>query len=95
MYGKLNDWHKTAYPQRVQYLDGSYRLSLLLKLITLSHDTRSFGKPFQTDTERWHTIFMNTLLLNNFLVILKLTNSIIAQTTYICHPIKTFARVNA
>ena len=32
MYKKLNDRHKhkTAYPQRMQYLDGSYRLSLLL-----------------------------------------------------------------
>ena len=40
MYKKLNDRHKhkAAYPQRVQYLDGSYRLSLLLKLITLSHE---------------------------------------------------------
>ena len=36
MYRKLNDKQKTAYPQRVQYLDGSYRLSLLLKLITPS-----------------------------------------------------------
>ena len=35
MYKKLNDRHKhkTAYLQCVQYLDGSYRLSLLLKLI--------------------------------------------------------------
>ena len=54
MYNKLNDRHKhkAAYPQCVQYLDGLYRLSLLLKLITLSHETHSFGKPFQTDTER-------------------------------------------
>ena len=74
MYKKLNDTHKnkTAYPQRVQYLDGSYRLSLLLKLITLPHETHSFGKLFQTDTERLQNIFMHTLLLNNFLVILKL-----------------------
>ena len=53
MYKKLNDRHKhkTPYPQCVQYLDGSYRLSLLLKLITLSHETNSFGKSFQADTE--------------------------------------------
>ena len=74
MYKKLNDRHKnkTAYPQRVQYLDGSYRLSLLLKLITLPHETNSFGKSFQADTEWLQQIFMHTLLLNNFLVILKL-----------------------
>ena len=74
MYKKLNNRHKhkTAYPQRVQYLDGSYRLSLVLKLITMSHETHSFGKSFQTDTERLQQIFMHTLLLNNFLVILKL-----------------------
>ena len=54
MYKKLNDRHqnKTAYPQRVLYLDGSYRLSLILKRITLSRETRSFGKSFQTDIER-------------------------------------------
>ena len=74
MYKKLNDRHKnkTAYPKRVQYLGGSYRLSLLLKPITLSHETHSFGKSFQTDTERLQKIFIHTLLLNNFLVILKL-----------------------
>ena len=74
MYKKLNDRHKhkTAYPQCVQYLDGSYRLSLLLKLMTLSHETHPFGKSFQTDTERLEEIFMHTLLLNNLIVILKL-----------------------
>ena len=41
MYKKLNDRrkHKTAYPQHLHYLVGSYRLSVLLKLITLSHET--------------------------------------------------------
>ena len=74
MHKKLKDRHKhkTAYPQRVQYLDGSYRLSLILKLITLSRETHSCGKSLQTDTERLQKIFMQTLLLNNFLVILKL-----------------------
>ena len=54
MYKKLNDRHilKAAYPQHVQYLDGSYCLNLLLKLITLSHETHSLGKSIQTDTER-------------------------------------------
>ena len=72
MYKKLNDRHKhkTAYPQRVQYLHGSYRLSLLLKMITLSHETHSFGKSFQTDTERLRKQFMHTLLLNKFLLII-------------------------
>ena len=34
MYRKLNDKrkHKTVYPERAQYLDKSYRLSMLLKL---------------------------------------------------------------
>ena len=73
-YKKFNDRHKhkTAYRQRVQYLDESYRFSLLLKLITLSHEIHSFVKPFQADTERLQKIFMHTLLLNNFLVIFKL-----------------------
>ena len=64
MYKKLNDRHKhkTAYSQRVQYLDRSFRLSLFLKLITLSHETHSFGKSFQTDPERLQKIFMHTLL---------------------------------
>ena len=68
MYKKLNDRHKnkTAYPKRVAYLDGSYRLSLLLKLITPSRETRSF----QTDTERLPKKLMHTLLLTNSLVIL-------------------------
>ena len=54
MYRKLNDRHKhkTVYLQRVQYLEKSYLLSQLLKLITLSHETHSFGKSFQIDTER-------------------------------------------
>ena len=74
MYTKLNDRHKhkSAYPQRVQYLDGSCRLSLLLKLITLSHETSPFGKSFRMDTERLQEIFMHMLLLKKFLVILKL-----------------------
>ena len=74
MYRQLNDGHKhkTVYQRRVQYLDRSNGLNLLLKLITLSHETQSFGKPFQTDAERLQKLFMHTLLLNNFLVILKL-----------------------
>ena len=41
MYRKLKDRHKhkTIYPQRTQYCDKSYNLSLLLKLRTLSHET--------------------------------------------------------
>ena len=69
MYQKVNDRHKhkTVYPQRVHYLDESYRLCLLLKLITLSHGTHSCGKSFQTDTEQLQkNIFMHTLLLNSF-----------------------------
>ena len=61
MYKKLNDRHKhkTAYPQRVQYLDGSYRLSLLLKLITQSHETHlashlaSHSKPTLNDYKKY------------------------------------------
>ena len=63
-YFKPVDRHKnkTAYLQRVQYLDGSYRLSLLLKLKTLSHETHSFDKSCQTDTEPILKIFMHTYM---------------------------------
>ena len=64
MYRKLNDRnkHTTIYPERAQYLGGTYRLSLLLKFITMSHETHSFHKSFQIDTERLQKIPMHTLL---------------------------------
>ena len=54
MYRNLNDLRKhiTVYPKRAWYLDKSYRLCRLLKVRTPSHETHSFGIPFQTDTER-------------------------------------------
>ena len=74
MQRKLNDGHKhkTVYSERAQYLDKSYRLNLLLKLRTLSHETISFSKSFETDAERLQQKIIQTLPCKNFLVILKL-----------------------
>ena len=58
--------HKTVYPERVQYLDKSYSLSLLLKHRTLSHETHSFGKSLQTVAKRLHTYKINTDVTFNF-----------------------------
>ena len=57
MYRKLNDRnkHKTVYPERAEYSDKSFRLSLLLKIRTLANETHSFDKSFQTDTVRLQT----------------------------------------
>ena len=66
MHRKLNDRdkHTSVYPERAQYLGGTYRLNLLLKFKTLSHETHSFSNSFQTDTGRLQKIFIHTLLLN-------------------------------
>ena len=59
MYKKLNDMHKhkTVYTERVQYLDKSYRLSLLLKLGTLRIKPNHLANHYKQTLNDYKKIF--------------------------------------
>ena len=74
MWRKLNyrDKHTTFYPERAQYFGWNVSFKSTFEIRNTVTRNPLICKSFQTDTERLQEIFMHTLLLNIFLVILKL-----------------------